>query len=380
MDKNEVLKILKSKKAIWRCTGPPEHWLTTIEKSVWGINRLENNYKQYKKLRPGDIIFFHATISNRLDFKNKSCIIGFGIVKKTYPKKGYFWLTEFEEEENIWPHILSFSDIFFFTDITKINKIPIEKKDVNQIKEEVNILTKNAILIKDINIKTSGKNFPTNGSISKILNENIHKYVINEIESKFISGIRKENNININETNPTDLIIVQAPKEIIVPQIKSRVAEKRKIPPTNNEINEEEFLKQYTKDERKLKKANWIHQRLVNTFIDFFEKKHFKPRENRNSFDLTLYNANKILLLEMKSKQEIRNSVAQLLFYEYFSIPNEDFYNNQKIIKGIVLTKKPKKKYLEWLKYLSILTFWSTKEDDIKGTEESIKFLQEFNP
>jgi hypothetical protein len=367
---------------IYRCTGPPEHWLTTVEKFVWGVNRVKNNQSQWKKLSKGDIIFFHSTKSNRKNVVGSPSIIGYGVVERTYIKNGFFWLTEFEENKNIWPYVILFSEISFFSDISKIKRNPIENKTEKQIIEEINLMLKDSIPLRKINDET-GRNFPVNGSISGFSNENSK---IIDYLNKFLGKIQKnslspEKNKNFFNLEAED-IYLEVEKEsytepsITEPNIKS--ADIKFIPSEENELDEESFQKQYTKDERKLKKANRVHQNLVNFMINYLNSKKLKTWEDKSGFDLATIKGENLILFEMKSKNDlsnIRRAVGQLFYYEFFKIKGFDKFKGKNIKKFLVLEKRPNEEYMYWLDHIGISTIWVS-NDKLKYFGKNKDFIE----
>lgn len=178
MNKKELLDYFRqnrSKVNIYRCTGPAEHWITTYVKGVWGFNREKRNHDFWKNLREGDLIIFHASRST-ISSSNPVGIIGFGIVGKTYVKDGMFWYTEYKNQENIWPYIVTFSDIFFLGEMKKIDNTRfINEKSDEETMDEIDNITKNRISFDEIkeNVVVDGSpyNFPKQGSSSTIKKE-----------------------------------------------------------------------------------------------------------------------------------------------------------------------------------------------------------------
>ena len=57
------LSALQDTKSIYRVTGTPENYLTALKSSTWGFRDNPKLVSQWKKLQPGDVIFFHSSQS-----------------------------------------------------------------------------------------------------------------------------------------------------------------------------------------------------------------------------------------------------------------------------------------------------------------------------
>src|SRR3989338_597551 len=156
----DVPSLLKTK-ALYRFTGPPEHWLTAIKFMTWGLEMdLENRWKQIK---PGDIFFIHSTANSY--FKNaKSGIIGLGVIGPDFSiKKNPLWLYETINNINRWPLLVPLSEIYLFSPLP----LPDDwnnpsKQNIESTKYLIGTLLKNSIPLSQI----SG--FPQMGSFSSV--------------------------------------------------------------------------------------------------------------------------------------------------------------------------------------------------------------------
>lgn len=159
---------------VYRFTGTPENWITAISKKSWGLNKDKEKF-WLESLNPQDAIIFHSTSTSIYARGATSSIIGFGFVAKgKYKKEEYWWAREFMDEENIWPYVVPFKEIYLYSDVDGIDfNTPNFEKSESQIREEIEILTKGSIPISVLNrrkdeIDSDLPNFPVNGSASGV--------------------------------------------------------------------------------------------------------------------------------------------------------------------------------------------------------------------
>ncbi len=104
-------------------------------------------------------------------------------------------------------------------------------------------------------------------------------------------------------------------------------------------------------------------------------------REDHQWFDFLAVTPDSLLLAEVKLlyhqdiSEAIQELVGQLLFYERFALGPwlEQGYSVQ---KAAVFNRPPLGDYIDFLKDLSISTYWLTEDHKIDGPEESLRYLR----
>lgn len=164
MNITEVESLLE-RGAVRKFTGPPEHWITAIQKMAWCLSTRYK--KQWKRLQVGDIVLFHCVPQT---YRGRPGIIGFGIVQRSghWVKDELWWYAEYQTEKNQWPLVVEFSDLYVTGRIDKINfKQPINEKTPEQLTEEVRWITENAVPLS-VYTKTAKRAFPAQASIATL--------------------------------------------------------------------------------------------------------------------------------------------------------------------------------------------------------------------
>jgi hypothetical protein len=157
---------------IFRVTGPTEHWITAIEKRVWGLEKKLR--KRVFNLQEGDVLIFHASRGTVLPMLgvNESGIIGFGVINKVKVKEEHWWLEELKQDRNIWPLIVFFKSMYLIGNIKDINfSIGVQKKTEFEIVLDSRNILKNKIELVEID-RVLGSKFPVMGSMSGFNNIN----------------------------------------------------------------------------------------------------------------------------------------------------------------------------------------------------------------
>jgi hypothetical protein len=179
-----------------RITGWPDHWLTTFHTGFWGINNGEGNVTAWKGLAPGSLCFFHAQGSTGWDrLPNsiaKSGIIGVGVVSHTDKKETLEWIVEIEEEQNSWPHLIHFEQIWWFSDTSQIEDEPIRTKmqrGPRSVRTDVARLVDGRLRFGEIEQRT-GYRFPAQGSISGLDPTEEQQEAIAQLVEEMITGVR----------------------------------------------------------------------------------------------------------------------------------------------------------------------------------------------
>ena len=176
---------------IWRFTGPPENWITAFGVNKWALND-HNKSLWENSLKPGDTVIFHSTRKSEFSNEAQSCVIGFGYVGSSLvEKKEFWWIQEIRDEENYWPYVVPFKEIYLFSETEEIDfATPIEEKNEDTIKREIEILVKDGIPLVSLNALAESLNgdvpkFPVNGSASSI--NTIYEQLILSQDKDFIA-------------------------------------------------------------------------------------------------------------------------------------------------------------------------------------------------
>jgi hypothetical protein len=159
---------------IWRFTGNPENWITAVSISNWALN--ENNKSLWENhITPGDIILMHATKKSDFHPDAESSVIGIAFVGEgLYIKSDFWWVQEIRDKQNYWPYVVPLKEIYIFSDTSNLDiNTPVDKKILNVVKDEIDILLNSALRIKDLEriakgIDRSIPGFPMNGSASGV--------------------------------------------------------------------------------------------------------------------------------------------------------------------------------------------------------------------
>jgi len=103
----------------YRATGPPDHWLTTLNAGIWGFQ--PNNEDSWERLDEGDIVVFHSTAEDTNENRWSPGIVGYGVVDSKERKDYPLWRTERESEENQYPLIVHLSETRWRGDLDMIS-------------------------------------------------------------------------------------------------------------------------------------------------------------------------------------------------------------------------------------------------------------------
>ena len=166
MDAGELQRLLERGTAR-KFTGPPEHWITAVQKRAWCLSK--RYVKQWKELKAGDLVLFHNVPRA---FSGSSGIIGFGIVHQSgcTEKSELWWYAEYEAGTNQWPLVVEFSDLYVTGTIEKIDlNRPVNEKSPETLAEEIRLITENIIPVS-VYSNAAGRAFPAQSSVA-VLNK-----------------------------------------------------------------------------------------------------------------------------------------------------------------------------------------------------------------
>jgi len=337
-------------KAIYKVTGTPENFLTALRFKVWGFNK--ENQKHWKKLLPGDIIFFHSKGEHSKFIKKpQPSVLGFGVVGNNF----------FEDPEPLWidekldgksyPYKFSFSEIYLFTDI-RVNdewdSTSLEKLDATR--SVISDLLEAAIPISDLG------GFPVMGSYSGIQSSEVKSILLGSTKKlAFYDGVEDEEipskSSELKELTSEAEALRYATTLTVFDNIKERIFS--------------EPSAQYGYNVDSLAKAEKSHFNIVATLRLFFANKGYQVYSN-NHVDLFAFNKNNALMIEAKSienknfKSQSRKGIVQLFEYNYFELTKfkqdrELKFKNE--ISLLATSDKPKdSEYVRFINSLDIKT------------------------
>jgi hypothetical protein len=313
------LSALQDTKAIYRVTGTPENYLTALKSSTWGFRDNPKLLSQWKKLQPGDVIFFHSSQSESRFLPAKelsSRVVGFGVVgNHFFTGTTPLWIEEFEEGRVIYPHRFHFSEIYLFADIPLTGDW-----DSQSLAKQANTAALlRRLLAAGIPLKEL-PNFPKMGSYSSIQDVPTKEALLAGTRCLYAYRTREEDEDTL-PTKQTQLAEVRSKKDLLrhttgLTQFEDIGA--RVVRMDNGER---------TVDLRKLQQAETAHAEILSVLFDTLESRGYACFKN-NHLDLLAVHAaqGRSLLIEAKSNEnanfraQARKGIAQLFEYNYFEM------------------------------------------------------------
>ncbi|WP_254522645.1 AAA family ATPase [Natrinema caseinilyticum] len=164
--------IRESEPTVYKFTGPPNYWLTTVEYgSVSFEDRHENRWEE---LEAGDVALLHsrAEPSNSGLDSMPYGLIGVGIIGETFEKDEPWWWDEHQAGDGrTFEMVASFDRLFLTGDVDAIDTSRgITEKEPSEIGRELGALTANRLPIETANeicADTSGTEFPAQGMFAR---------------------------------------------------------------------------------------------------------------------------------------------------------------------------------------------------------------------
>jgi hypothetical protein len=344
------LQTQKDIKAIYRVTGTPENFLTALRYSVWGFN--PERKKDWQKLMPGDIIFFHSKSSDSQFLPHPpSCIIGFGVVGNNFYEDDIpLWIDEKLENKH-YPYKFSFSEVYLFSPIPINDEW--DSTTLNKVENTIGILKK----LLEAGIPLSELDgFPKMGSYSRVNKEDVKSLLLNSLRNlSFYEGSHDENVISKSAgleefTNEIEAFRFGTTLTVF-DDIKQRI------------LHEPNSTHLYNAD--KLAKAEISHFDIVAYLRLLLASKGYKVFYN-NHVDLYAHNNENSFLVEAKSVQsknfisQSRKGVIQLFEYNYFEIGKFKLSHDLEFrneVKLLATSHKPKdNSYVDFINSMDIRT------------------------
>jgi MoxR-like ATPase len=150
---------------IYRATGPPDHWLTTLNTGIWGFQ--PNNESSWKRLERGDVIVFHSTGEDTDENRWNPGIVGYGVVDAKARKDYPLWRTEREAEENQYPFVVHLSETRWRGNLDTISGENVVDLTFERLHGEIEALLEDRLAFDEIETELD-YTFPVMGSFSAI--------------------------------------------------------------------------------------------------------------------------------------------------------------------------------------------------------------------
>ncbi len=150
---------------VLKATGPPDHWLTTVNTGIWGVEAKHEG--KWNDLDSGDVVLFHSTGKDTEGGPWPSRVVGYGVVASKERKEYPLWRTEKKAEANEYPYIFHFSETAWRGDLDRISERDISTKSHEEVHEEIDALTENGLSFSEIEAELDYK-FPAMGAFSGV--------------------------------------------------------------------------------------------------------------------------------------------------------------------------------------------------------------------
>ncbi|MEF8843190.1 MAG: AAA family ATPase [Haloarculaceae archaeon] len=150
---------------IYKATGPPDHWLTTLNEGIWGFR--SGNEDEWQKLDDGDLVVFHSTTEDTDENRWSPGVVGYGVVDSTARKDYPLWRTEKEVEENQYPFVVHLSETRWRGALDAISGEDVFGLSLERLHGEIEALLENRLTFDEIEAELD-YNFPVMGSFSGI--------------------------------------------------------------------------------------------------------------------------------------------------------------------------------------------------------------------
>ena len=313
------LSALQDTKAIYRVTGTPENYLTTLRSSAWGFRDNPRLLSQWTKLQPGDVIFFHSSQSESRFLPTKelsSRVVGFGVVgNHFFTGTTPLWIEEFEEGRVIYPHRFHFSEIYLFADIPVAGDW--DSQSLAKQAPTADLLRR--LLAAGIPLKEL-PNFPKMGSYSSIQDGPTKEALLAGTRGLYAYRTREEDEDAL-PTRLTALAEVRGEKDLLrhttgLTQFEDVGGRVLRLDDGHRQV-----------DLRKLQRAETAHADILSLLFRKLSERGYECFKN-NHIDLLAVHADqgRSLLIEAKSNEggnfraQARKGIAQLFEYNYFEM------------------------------------------------------------
>ena len=313
------LSALQNVKAIYRVTGTPENYLTALRSSTWGFKDDPRLRSQWKKLQPGDIIFFHSSQSgSRFLRKNElsSKVVGFGVVgNHFFEGEEPLWIEEFEERKVIYPWRFHFSEVYLFAEVPPIEGW--QTQNLSTAEATRNVLRR--MLKAGIPLGEMPQ-FPRMGSYSSIQDPDTKAALLTSTRELFAYRTRDEEedalpskHTEMREVDRAEDVVRNGTTLLEFDDIRDRV------------VRADDGKRQI--DVGKLREANRSHTEILRQLLEIFRGRGYTCYQN-NHIDLLAISGDRSrsVLVEAKSIEnanfipQARKGIVQLFEYNHFEV------------------------------------------------------------
>jgi len=367
-----------------KLTGPPEHWLTTLNTGFWGL--ASEHGKVWSELRPGNLFVFHSTAPKwlRPAPELSSALIGVGRLESTSQKKSLEWYDELETGENTWPLLLHFDRVWWTGKVFHIADLSIEDRRDRGEKlflQDMAALLENGLSLAEL--RSEGVRFPVQSSISQVSNPNRLAQLITP----------RLKNGSLRRAKLPALAARQRSGEV---EWQDDFDDKRQpgqdrpidpnIVPDKTDSRDEGGAKYfYAHAPAKIQAGTRKHQEALMVLRNYIVAFGVEPTENAKSYDLLADNGAEVLLVEVKSihkenvYEQTRRAIGQLFEYEFF-LPQQhpDLRPPTRIVRKVLMySERPPDRFLHLLQSIDVKVLWAT-DGNLDGPPETLDWLQTF--
>ncbi len=167
----------ESEPAVYKFTGPPDFWLTTVE--YGSISFEERHESRWKALEAGDVVLLHSRAKPSNDELNAkpNGLIGVGVLGETFEKDEPWWWDEHKTGDGrTYAMVASFDRLFLTGNVRAIDTARgITEKGHSEIDRELDALTADCLptrVADEICASTSGTEFPAQGMFARFRTDN----------------------------------------------------------------------------------------------------------------------------------------------------------------------------------------------------------------
>jgi MoxR-like ATPase len=150
--------------AIYKATGPPDHWVTTLNTGIWGFT--PDNENGWDRLSEGDVVLFHSTGTDTHGGKWDSGVVGYGVAGEKRRKERPLWRTEVEADENQYPFVVDLEATYWRGDVDDVSSAPIVEKSSSRLDADIEALLRNRLTLGRTK-EVTGNRFPVMGSFNE---------------------------------------------------------------------------------------------------------------------------------------------------------------------------------------------------------------------
>jgi 5-methylcytosine-specific restriction protein B len=149
---------------IYKATGPPDHWITTLNTGIWGFTT--DNENGWERLDEGDIVLFHSTGKDTHDGRWDSGVVGYGVAGPKRRKERPLWRTEVEAGENQYPFVVDLVGTYWRGDVDDVSSAPVGGKSAGRLDGDIEAMLRNRLTLARTK-EATGDRFPVMGSFNE---------------------------------------------------------------------------------------------------------------------------------------------------------------------------------------------------------------------